>query len=108
VTRRQAVAAIKAILESIDDKSLPKPTEIEERDGRTIIWFGGQGFHVGSTKDGWGPKRGDYRVSGVSSALEHEVVHRAEQRLWDEWEKTKAEDARVDEPAALFDEAATP
>lgn len=80
MTRKQAAVAIAAILESLDDGQLPKPTKVEKSDdGLDIVWFGGHGFHLGSTRNGWGEALiGNYRRRGIAEMFDMERVHRME------------------------------
>lgn len=79
MNRTQAATAIAAILESLDDKHLPKPSSVEETEERTpIVWFDSHGFHLGSTRDGFGAKVGDYRKRGIAQMMQMERVHRLE------------------------------
>lgn len=80
MTPRQAKVAIAAILESLDDKQLPRPSKVEETKERTpCVWFGSHGFYLGSTTNGWGDALiGDYRRRGIDQMLEMERVHRME------------------------------
>lgn len=78
MNRNAAANIITAAIEAIDDDQLPKPDGIEERDGRTIAWFGGTGYHLGSTRDGFGEHipGGSHRNTAVWEALVHEALYR--------------------------------
>lgn len=84
MTPKQAATAIAAILESLEDKQLPKPDKVEQKDdGATpVVWFGGHGYHLGSTRNGWGEALvGNYRRDGISQMFEMERVHRMEAKV---------------------------
>lgn len=74
--RNEAISAIKAILAAIDDKELPKPSRIEQEDGKTLVWFGGHGRYLGSAKRNGEREPLIYRDKAVQEALEMEATYR--------------------------------
>jgi hypothetical protein len=79
MTPAQARIAIGAILDTLADSQLPKPSKVEERDGDTVVWFGGHGYHIGSGRNGFGETIvTDYRARGIQGAMEQERVNRIE------------------------------
>jgi hypothetical protein len=77
---KEARAAIEAILAEIPDSELPPFDKIEERDGKTIVWWGGRGSHLGTATSGGVRDPLVHRRSGSWDAIEGEMQHRADLR----------------------------
>jgi len=83
----EAEALIIAILEQVDDAHLPEGKLEHTNDGKTILWFGGHGRHLGSATSGdprTNQARRDpevYRRDAARNALELEAVYRADLAL---------------------------
>ena len=80
---KQARAAIEAILEAIPDSELPDFDKVEHRDDAVIVWWGGQGSHLGSAKSNGERDPLIYRRRGSWDAIEAEMTYRADRRLLD-------------------------
>jgi hypothetical protein len=78
--REHAFEAIKAILSAIDDDELPKPSKIEQDEGRTVVWFGGMGRYLGSAKRNGELEPLIYRERGVNEAIDHEAIYRIDRQ----------------------------
>ena len=87
MTYKAATAAIEAILSAVPDEELPKPTEVDRRDGRTTLWFGGDGRILGTAKTNGVRNPAHYRSGGAYDALLGEAVFRADQRYLDAGDK---------------------
>lgn len=73
--------AIRAILAAIPNEELPKPDKTEEYDGKTVAWFSGHGYTLGSarkrmTGGKWERSPEIYRDDAVREAIEHEAAYR--------------------------------
>jgi hypothetical protein len=78
---KQARAAIEAILAAIPDSELPKFDKVEERDGKTIVWWGGTGHHLGTARHGEERDPSIHRRAGSWDAIEAEMTYRADVRF---------------------------
>lgn len=78
--RKHALEAIKAILAAIDDDDLPKPSKIDQEEGKTVVWFGGLGRILGSAKRNGEPAPIIYRERGAATAIELEAVYRIDRQ----------------------------
>lgn len=74
---QEAYEAILAILDQVDDASLPKG-KVEHRSDSTVIWFGGTGRHLGSARRNGVPDPTVYHAVAARTALELEAVYRAD------------------------------
>lgn len=76
---KEARKAIAAILDSIPDSALPVPDKVEQDgDYGPIVWWGGHGHHIASTRNGKGePNPEGYRNSATWQPIEMEMVYRA-------------------------------
>ena len=80
---KEARAAIEAILAAISDDELPAFDKVEQRDGRTIVWWGGTGHHLGADKSAGVRDPLVHRRSGSWEAIESEMTYRADKRYFD-------------------------
>lgn len=78
---KTARAAIEAILAAIPDDELPEFDKVEQRDGTTIVWWGGTGYHLGSATTGGVRNPQSYRTRASWAAIEGEMTCRADRRL---------------------------
>lgn len=80
---KEARAAIEGILASIPDSELPPFDKVEERDGKTIVWWGGHGAHLGTATRNGERDPLNYRRTGSWDAVEGEMTHRADRKYLD-------------------------
>lgn len=81
---KTARAAIEAILASIPDENLPEFDRVEYgRDGKPVVWWGGNGHCLGTAKRGEKRDPLVYRSGGSWDAIEAEMAYRADKRLHD-------------------------
>lgn len=78
---KEARNAIEAILASIPDSELPKFDKVEQREGRTIVWWGGTGRHLGTAKARGVRDPLVHRRTGSWDAIEAEMTCRADSRF---------------------------
>lgn len=86
----EAEALIIAVLEQVDDAQLPEGRIEHTHDGKTILWFGGHGMHLGSATSG-DPRTNEarrdpevYRRDAARQALELEATYRADLAMLNE------------------------
>lgn len=73
----EARDAILAILDRVPTHALPEG-RIEHYNGKTILWFGGHGRHLGSARRGDERDPSIYHRDAAATALELEAVYRAD------------------------------
>lgn len=78
---KTAQAAIRAILAAIPDDELPKFDRVEQRDGKTIVWWGGNGYHLGSATSGGKRDVKHHHRCAPWDAIEREMVYRADRKF---------------------------
>lgn len=84
----EARAGIEAILAAIDDDELPEFDRVESREGGdTIVWWGGEGRHLGSAKTGGERCPLSYRRSGSWAAIQGEMTYRTDLRYLENGDK---------------------
>lgn len=84
---KAAQQAIEAILASIPDDKLPKFDRVEQRDGITVVWWGGTGHHLGTAKTGDERNPINHRHRAAWEAIEGEMTYRADQKYFDNGDK---------------------
>lgn len=81
---KTARAAIEAILAAIPDEELPQFDRVEyDQEGLPTVWWGGNGYCLGSAKSGEKRDPLIYRARGSWDAIESEMTYRADKRLLD-------------------------
>lgn len=84
----EARAGIEAILAALDDEDLPEFDRVEvEEDGTVIVWWGGEGRHLGSAKFGGKRDPLSYRRSGSWAAIQLEMTYRVDRRFLENGDK---------------------
>lgn len=77
-----AQSAIESILASIPDEELPPFDRVEtNRDGKPVVWWGGQGRVLGSATNKGQRDPSIYRSEASWSAILLEMTYRADLRL---------------------------
>lgn len=80
---KEARAAIEAILAAIPDDELPSFDKVEERDGKTIVWWGSTGHYLGTATSSGKRSPHNYRRNGSWDAIEAEMTYRADLRYFE-------------------------
>lgn len=84
----EARAAIEAILASIPDKALPDFDKVEvSEDGTTCVWWGSEGYHLGSAKRNGERNPIQIRGHGAWKAIQAEMTYRADKRYLENGDK---------------------
>jgi hypothetical protein len=80
MTKQEAEIAIRAILEAVDTRELPKPRIKNNRDGTSTAWFGGLGQVLGTAKRGDERRPKNYQDNAIREAFQGEALYRIDKK----------------------------